>query len=138
MWFATSRFRSEVETASCKSLQRRLTTFTTFASSGISREQALFVTLEGLAGVGKTRFLLETKERVGEALKGRASALQELHRVGATAAVYITFSGSAVGHSSPHLLHPAFVAICKERGGYRSGRDASRSCENHQNKSIIV
>ncbi|XP_024530712.1 uncharacterized protein LOC9645322 [Selaginella moellendorffii] len=96
--------------------------FTTFASSGISGEQALLITLEGLAGVGKTRFLLETKERVGEALKGRASALQELHRVGATAAVYITFSGSAVGHSSPHLLHPAFVAVCKERGDYRSGR----------------
>ncbi|EFJ04282.1 hypothetical protein SELMODRAFT_432558 [Selaginella moellendorffii] len=96
--------------------------FTTFASSGISGEQALLITLEGLAGVGKTRFLLETKERVGEALKGRASALQELHRVGATAAVYITFSSSAVGHSSPHLLHPAFVAICKERGDYRSGR----------------
>ncbi|XP_024530351.1 uncharacterized protein LOC112346220 [Selaginella moellendorffii] len=100
--------------------------FTTFASSGISREQALFITLEGLAGVGKTRFLLETKERVGEALKGRASALQELHRVGATAAVYITFNGSAVGHSSPHFLHPAFVAICKERGGYHSGRDFLR------------
>ncbi|EFJ17490.1 hypothetical protein SELMODRAFT_420858 [Selaginella moellendorffii] len=110
MWFATSRFCLEVKTAR-----------TSFASSGISGEQVLLITLEGLARVGKTRFLLETKERVGEALKGRASALQELHRVGATAAVYITFSGSAVGHSSPHLLHPAFVAICKERGDYRSG-----------------
>lgn len=77
------------------------TYYNTFCrSSALSKDEMLFIVLQGLAGVGKTRCLLEIQNQVLKCIK-QDSALHKLYICGAVQNVYITFNGSGSGHQHP-------------------------------------
>ncbi|KAI5058744.1 hypothetical protein GOP47_0026914 [Adiantum capillus-veneris] len=79
------------------------------ARVGLNKSRMQFLTFEGLAGVGKTRCLLETMEQVKRVIGRGDSTLANLYKDKAVNAVYITFNGSGIGNKLCHKLCSPFI-----------------------------
>lgn len=88
----------------------------------------LFLAFEGLAGVGKTRCLLEIMNEVKKVIKGKWSALSKLYNEKAVQAIYMSLIGSAVNSCASDKLTKHFVSMAKGTQPEGGGRLFMQVC----------